>query len=105
MRALLHGVSGVDETRRSQLCLWPVAAPDDNLHHHAVAGDHEDTIARLYVRSETVIWSPEQPNREPDVERAATAEELLMEIPYEYLGPDSRTLVNPRDQRSDGIGI
>ena len=180
MRAQLHGVFGVDETRRAQLCLWPTAAPDDNLHHHAVAGEHEDTIAclcggplidggddlvpgeitcarsgvviwepdrrhvavagdidgniaclcdgpvsdgregkgpRSYelsprdapvacVRSGTVIWSPEQPNREPDVERAATAEELLMEIPYEYLGPDGRTLANnPRDQRPDGIGI
>ena len=29
-----------------------------------------------------------------------------MEIPYEYLGPDGRTLVdNPRDQRPDGTGI
>ena len=151
MRALLQGVLGVDETRGAQLCLWPAAAPDDNLHRHAVAGEDEDTIAclcggalidggddlvpgeitcarsgvviwepdrrrvavagdiaclcdgpvsdgregkgrRFYelspraapvacVRSATVIWSPEQPNREPDVERAATAEELLMEIP------------------------
>ena len=53
-----------------------------------------------------VIWSLEQPNREPDVERAAKAEERLMEIPCEYLGPDGRTLVDtPRDQRRDGIGI
>lgn len=29
-----------------------------------------------------------------------------MEIRYEYLGPDGRTLVyNPQDQRRDGIGI
>ena len=58
------------------------------------------------VRSGTVIWSPEQPNREPEAERATTAEELLIEIPYEYLGPDGRTLVNtPRDGRPDGIGV
>jgi len=58
------------------------------------------------VRSRVVIWSLEQPNREPDVERAAKAEERLMEIPCEYLGPDGRTLVDtPRDQRRDGIGI
>ena len=84
MRALLHGVFGVDETRRAQLCLWPTAAPDDNLQHHAVAGDHEDTIACLCggplidggddlvageitcARSQVVIWTPDQATRDAD---------------------------------------
>lgn len=48
MRALLHGVFGVDETRRAQLCLWSTAAPTTTSnHHHAVASDHKDTIACL----------------------------------------------------------
>lgn len=81
MRALLHGVFGVDETRSAQLCLWPTAAPEDNFHHHhhhAVASDDEDTIACLCggplidggddlvpgeiicARRGVVIWEPDR---------------------------------------------
>ena len=178
MRATLHSVFGVDETRRAQLCLWPTAEPDDNSQHVAVAGGYEGTIGclcdgpisdgggpgnpttcvrsgvviwepdhqhvavagdiegtigclcdgpindgsenkgpRFYelspsdgpitcIRSGAVIWSPEPQDRGADSDRAAAAEERLMQIPYEDLGPAGRTLVdNPRDGRRGGIEI
>ena len=60
MTANLHSVFGVDEARRAQLCLWPVASPEDHTdtadagrlrrraqhyEHRAVPGEHEGTIA------------------------------------------------------------
>ena len=58
------------------------------------------------VRSGAVIWSPEQPSRETEAERAATAETRLTQFPYEHLGPAGRTLGDdPRDGRRGGLGL
>lgn len=121
-------VAGEITCARSKVVIWQ---PDHQ--HLAVAGDGDGKIAcacggpisdgregkgpRLYqlspgdvpvscVRTGTVIWSPEPPNRETDADRAAAAEARLMQIPYEDLGPAARTLRdNPRGRRSGGLEI
>ncbi len=75
IRATLHSVFGVDDARRAQLCLWPVAEPADADQHQAIAGDYEGTIGCLCggplsdgggegepitcVLSGVVIWHPD----------------------------------------------